>query len=143
MEIKIKYHSNEIPKIRAIKEGDCIDLYAAERVELKQFDFKIISLGISMKLPEGYRANLSPRSSTYKNWGILQTNSPGIIDEIFCGENDIWGMPVVALRDTIIEIGDRICQFEIVKKMEEKPKFTIVEHMDDEDRGGFGSTGKR
>lgn len=143
MEIKIKYHSNEIPKIRAIKEGDCIDLYAAERVELKQFDFKIISLGISMKLPEGYRANLSPRSSTYKNWGILQTNSPGIIDEIFCGENDIWGMPVVALRDTIIEVGDRICQFEIVKKMEEKPEFTIVEYMDDEDRGGFGSTGKR
>lgn len=143
MEIKIKYHSNEIPKIHAIKEGDCIDLYAAERVELKQFDFKIISLGISMKLPEGYRANLSPRSSTYKNWGILQTNSPGIIDEIFCGENDIWGMPVVALRDTIIEVGDRICQFEIVKKMEEKPEFTIVEHMDDEDRGGFGSTGKR
>ena len=143
MEIKIKYHSNEIPKIHAIKEGDCIDLYAAERVELKQFDFKIISLGISMKLPEGYRANLSPRSSTYKNWGILQTNSPGIIDEVFCGENDIWGMPVVALRDTVIEVGDRICQFEIVKKMEEKPEFAIVEHMDDEDRGGFGSTGKR
>jgi len=141
MDIIIKYHSNDIPKIHAIEQGDCIDLYAAERVELKQFDFKIISLGISMKLPAGYKAYLTPRSSTYKNWGIIQTNSPGVIDESYCGENDVWGMPVVALRDTVIEVGDKICQFEIVQKME-KPNFVPVDHMTDKNRGGFGSTGK-
>ena len=140
--IKVKYHSDAIPKIEAINKGDCIDLYAAERVELKAFQSAKISLGVSMKLPEGYKARLAPRSSTYDNWGIIQTNSIGIIDNSFCGENDIWRMPVLAMRDTVIEVGDRICQFEIDKKME-KPEIVTVEHMGDDDRGGFGSTGKR
>lgn len=140
--IKIKYHSADIPEITPIDQGDCIDLYAAERVELKAFESAVISLGISVKLPDGYKAQLTPRSSTFKRWGIIQTNSVGTIDNSYCGENDIWGMPVLAMRDTVIEIGDKICQFEIVKKME-KPDIIKVDHMEDADRGGFGSTGSR
>lgn len=140
--IKVKYHSDAIPEIKAIDKGDCIDLYAAERVELKAFESAKISLGISMKLPDGYKARLAPRSSTFDNWGIIQTNSIGIIDNSFCGENDIWRMPVLAMRDTIIEIGDKICQFEIVEKME-KPNIIKVDRLGSPDRGGFGSTGSR
>lgn len=141
MKIKIKYHDNEIPKIKKIQQGDLIDLYAAETVKLKQGDFKLISLGISMKLPKGYKANIYPRSSTFKNWGILQTNSVGQIDNSYSGTNDIWKYPVYATRDTTINKGERICQFEIVPVM---PAVEIeeVDTLGDVSRGGFGSTGK-
>lgn len=139
-EIKVKYHSEELQKIEKIEQGDWIDLRAAERVELKQGDFKLISLGISVQLPHGYEAHIAPRSSTFKKWGILQVNSVGVVDESYCGENDIWRMPVYATRDTVIECNDRICQFRIMKKMEPLT-ITTVEHMEGEDRGGFGSTG--
>ena len=140
--IKVKYHSVDIPEIAPIEQGDCIDLYAAERVELKAFESAVISLGISVKMPEGYKAHLMPRSSTFKKWGIIQTNSIGIIDNSYSGENDVWCMPVLAMRDTTIEVGDRIAQFEIVDVMN-TPTIIKVDHMEDADRGGFGSTGSR
>lgn len=95
-----------------------------------------------MMLPEGYEAHVVPRSSTFKNWGILQTNSMGIIDNSYCGDNDIWQMPVYAVRDTHISKGDKICQFRIVPKMP-TVNFAESDHLSDKDRGGFGSTGMR
>ena len=140
--IKIKYHTDEIEKLRYIDgKSDFIDLRAAEDVELKAGDFKLISLGVSMELPKGYEAHIVPRSSTFKTWGIIQTNSMGIVDESYRGDSDIWKMPVYATRDTVIHKNDRICQFRI---MEHQPtiEFDEVEHLDGEDRNGFGSTGK-
>ena len=140
--IKIKYHSDEIEKLTYIDgKSDWIDLRAAENVSLKQGEFKLISLGISMKLPEGYEAHVLPRSSTYKTWGILQANSCGIIDQSYSGTNDIWRFPALAMRDTEIHVNDRICQFRIMKNQPEI-KFEEVDFLEDRDRGGFGSTGK-
>lgn len=139
--IKIKYHSSDIDKIEAISKGDWIDLRAAETVELKAGEFKLISLGVSMKLPEGYEAHIVPRSSTFKNFGITQTNHCGIVDNSYSGTNDIWKLPVLAHRDTTININDRICQFRIVEKMP-NVEFEEVDTLDCVDRGGFGSTGK-
>ena len=141
LEILVKYHDKDLGKIEKFPVGDWIDLRSAERVDMDAGQFKIISLGVSMKLPEGYEAHVLPRSSTFKKWGILLTNSMGIIDESYCGDNDIWGFPALAMRQTTIFKGDRICQFRIVKKMPEV-KFTEVDQMTDKDRGGFGSTGK-
>ena len=140
LEIKIKYHDKNLEKIEKIPVGDWIDLRSAVTVDMKAGDFLIIPLGVSMKLPEGYEANVLPRSSTFKKWGILMTNSMGVIDESYCGDRDIWGFPALAMKNTTIFKGDRICQFRIVKKMEEV-KFTEVDQMEDKDRGGFGSTG--
>lgn len=140
MEIKIKYHNKDLEKMELVQHGDWVDLRAAERVEMKAGDFKIISLGVSMKLPEGYEAHVAPRSSTFKKWGVLQANSVGVIDNSYSGENDIWGFPALAMRDTVIEAGDRIAQFRIMKKME-TIVFVEVDHMEGADRGGFGSTG--
>lgn len=139
-EILIRYHNDNIDKIEEISKGDWIDLRAAETVELKAGDFKIISLGVSMKLPEGYEAHIVPRSSTFKKWGILQTNHMGVIDNSYSGDNDVWGMPVLAMRDTVINENDRICQFRIVERMGHI-HITEVNHLDGTDRGGFGSTG--
>lgn len=138
--VQIKYHDDSIEKIEKIAQGDWIDLRAAETVELKAGDFKIVSLGVSMQLPEGYEAHIVPRSSTFKKWGILQTNHMGVIDNSYSGDNDIWGMPVLAMRDTVINKNDRICQFRIMKKMDDL-QFNEVDHLDGKDRGGFGSTG--
>lgn len=140
--IKIKYFSNEIDKIEKISKGDWIDLRSAETVELKAGDFKLIKLGVGMKLPEGYEAHVVPRSSTFKTWGIIQTNSIGIIDNSYSGDNDEWRMLVHATRDTVINVNDRICQFRI-EKNQPKIMFTEVEHLDSVDRGGFGSSGKQ
>lgn len=140
MEIKIKYHNTEMTRIEKINQGDWIDLRAAEDAEMKAGEFRIISLGVSMKLPEGYEAHIVPRSSTFKKWGILQVNSMGVIDNSYCGDNDVWGFPALAMRDTVIRKGDRICQFRIQRVME-PVEFIEVEHLDAPDRGGFGSTG--
>ena len=142
MEIKIKYHVQDMEKMPPVRHGDWIDLRAAETVELKAGEFRVISLGVSMKLPDGYEAHLLPRSSTFKKWGVIQTNSMGVIDNSYCGEEDIWGFSALAMRDTKIEKGDRICQFRLFKKMEEV-SFIEVEHMEDASRGGFGSTGTK
>lgn len=139
--ILIKYHDNEISKINKISNGDWIDLRSAETITLHKGDFALISLGISMKLPDGYEAHIVPRSSTFKNWGIVQTNHMGVIDNSYSGDDDIWKMPVLATRDTTINKNDRICQFRIVKSMEEV-KIEEVEQLRSQSRGGFGSTGK-
>lgn len=138
--IKIKYFDDEIDKIEKIEKGDWVDLRAAETVELKAGEFKLIKLGIGMILPEGYEAHVVPRSSTFKNFGIIQTNHCGIIDESYCGDNDQWRFPAYAMRDTVINKNDRICQFRIIKKQPDI-SFEAVEHLADKDRGGFGSTG--
>ena len=138
--IKIVYHNSNIDKLTKIENGDWIDLRAAETVELKHGEFKLISLGISMKLPDGYEAHIVPRSSTFKNFGVIQTNSCGIIDNSYSGTNDIWKFPALAMRDAVINEGDRICQFRIIKKQPEL-HFCEVHQLDSNDRGGFGSTG--
>lgn len=140
MTIKIKYHNPFIEKLKMIDQGDWIDLHAAEEVRLKEGEDALISLGVSMKLPEGYEAHIVPRSSTYKKWGIIQTNHMGVIDNSYSGDNDIWKMPVRAMRDTRIDAGDRICQFRLVRKME-PVTFEEVDKLEGPDRGGFGSTG--
>ena len=137
--IRIKYHG-DTPPIERIAVGDWIDLRAAETVTLKAGEWHPISLGISMQLPEGYEAHILPRSSTFKRWGILLPNAMGIIDESYCGDNDIWHFGALAMRDTVIEKGDRICQFRIMEKMP-PVRFEEVTVLGNRDRGGFGSTG--
>ena len=141
--IRIKYFTDKIDKLTYVDgKSDWIDLRASEDVELKAGEFKLIPLGVAMELPKGYEAHLVPRSSTFKNYGILQTNSCGIIDCSYCGDEDMWRMPVYATRDTVIHQNDRICQFRIV---ENQPKITFdeVESLGNADRGGFGSTGRQ
>lgn len=138
--IEIKYHNKDMLKIEKLPNGDWIDLRSAEAVDLKAGEFRIISLGVSMKLPEGYEAHVVPRSSTFKKWGIIQTNHMGVIDNSYSGDNDIWGMPVLATRDTVINVNDRICQFRIIKRQPEV-ELVEVDKLDDRARGGFGSTG--
>lgn len=136
--IKIKYLSDKIERLRYIDgKSDWIDLRAAERVELKKGEFQLIPLGVAMQLPQGFEAHIVPRSSTFKNFGIIQTNHCGIVDESYCGNNDQWFMPAFALRDTVIEVNDRICQFRIFAH---QPTLTFAETDDlgNEDRGGLG-----
>ena len=139
--LKIKYFTDQIAHLEYIEgKSDWIDLRASEDVELKKGEFRLVPLGIAVKLPEGYEAHIVPRSSTYKNFGIIQTNSCGIIDCSYCGDNDMWMMPVIAMRDTIIHTNDRICQFRIVKN-QPAVGFDEVVFLEGNDRGGFGSTG--
>lgn len=139
--IRVHYFSDDIPRLTAIEQGDWIDLRASETVEFQKGEFKLIPIGISVQLPEGYEAHVAPRSSTFKRWGLLQVNSVGVIDNSYCGTNDQWFVPMYATRDTVVEKGDRFCQFRI---MENQPPVTFVEceTLSDADRGGFGSTGK-
>ena len=127
MKILVRYHDGAVP-LTILPQGDWIDLCAAETV--------------TMHLPEGYEAHIVPRSSTFRKWGILQANSMGVIDESYCGDDDVWGFPALAMRDTTIARGDRICQFRVMRKMD-KPELVTVEHLDNASRGGFGSTGTR
>ncbi len=139
--IDILYHSDKIERLKYIDgKSDWIDLRAAEDVTLKKGDFALIDLGVSMKIPDGYEAHLLPRSSTFKTWGIIQTNSMGVIDNSYCSSEDIWKMPVYATRDTKINVNDRICQFRIVKN-QPVIEFNEVDTLDAKTRGGFGSTG--
>ena len=138
--IKIKYHVEGI-EISKIAIGDWIDLCSAEDVIINRGGFKIISLGVSMSLPDGYEAHVVPRSSTFKTWGILQTNGMGIIDNSYSGNGDIWRFPAYATRDTEIKKGDRICQFRIIEKSNMKLK--TVNDLGNNNRGGFGTTGKQ
>ena len=140
MKIRIKYFAEGLTPVEKLVQGDWIDLRAAEDLEMKAGDFRYIRLGVGMILPEGYEAHVAPRSSTFKNFGILVANSFGIIDNSFCGEEDEWRLPALAMRDTVIRKNDRICQFRIVEKQPEL-EFETVEHLREESRGGFGSTG--
>ena len=141
VEIKIKYHSDRIEKLRYIDgKSDWIDLRSAEDVTLKKGDFHLVDLGVSVKLPVGYELYIAPRSSTFRNFGLIQTNGIGIVDESYCGDDDHLMMPVYAVRDTEIHVGDRICQFRI---MEHHPAicFEECDTLMSPSRGGFGSTG--
>ena len=140
MDIKVKYHADIYP-LEKTGKGDWIDLRAAEDVELSAGESKCISLGVSIKLPEGYEALVIPRSSTFKHWGIIQTNHCGLIDNSYCGDNDVWMFPALATRDVLIEKNSRICQFRIQKKMGDVT-FTTVDKLETVNRGGFGSSGK-
>ena len=93
-----------------------------------------------MQLPKGYEGHVVPRSSTFKKWGIIQTNHQAVIDESYCGDQDQWFYPAYALRDTVIHTNDRICQFRIMKK-QPVIEFEEVEELGNENRGGIGSTG--
>ena len=99
MKILVRYHDGAVP-LTVLPQGDWIDLCAAETVTMHAGEFRIISLGVSMQLPEGYEAHIVPRSSTFRKWGILQANSMGVIDESYCGDDDVWGFPALAMRDT-------------------------------------------
>ena len=139
--IKIKYFT-DIDRLDFIEgdKSDWVDLRAAEDVELKAGEFRMIPLGVAMQLPSGYEAHVVPRSSTYKRYGILQTNSMGVIDGSYAGDNDQWMFPALATRAVKIQKGDRIAQFRVLKK-QPNMNFIEVEHLGGKDRGGFGSTG--
>lgn len=139
--ILIKYHNQNLAgTIKQVPGSAWIDLRAAETVEMEAGEFRIISLGISVDFPDGYEAHIAPRSSTFKNYGVLQTNGVGVIEASYRGENDVWGFPALAMRKTVIHEGDRICQFRIIKQME-PVEFIPVNQMIGQSRGGFGSTG--
>ncbi len=143
MELRIKYHA-DIKPLKQVFGCDWIDLRAAVDTVLLPGEFQLIPLGVSIELPENHEAQVVPRSSTYKNWGIIQANSCGIIDESYRGDNDQWFMPVINISagKTWINKNDRICQFRIMKKQPQLD-FEVVDFLDNENRGGFGSTGKR
>lgn len=139
LEVKIKYFDKNSPKLEKFDYGSWIDLYLAEDVKLKSGQRAYLPMGVAMELPKGYEAIMTPRSSTYKRWGILQTNSIGVIDSSYSGDNDEWMMPVLATRDIKIPKETRLCQFRIQK---EQPNFNFVEvnHLG-KNRFGLGSTG--
>ena len=140
--IKIKYFDQEIEKISKIAKGDWIDLRSAEDVAIKKGEYHLIRLGVGMILPEGYEAHIVPRSSTPSKFGIMSANSVGIIDNSYSGDADEWRFPALAIRDTHIEKGDRICQFRIIKNMD-PVEIVEVDHLNEISRGGIGSTGTR
>lgn len=135
---------DEACRPEAIENGDWIDLKAMEDVFLGMGEFRLIPLGVAMKLPDGYEAHIAPRSSTFKNYGIIMTNSVGVVDNSYCGTNDMWKFPAfklgAGLKGPLIKKGERICQFRIIKK---QPKIVFEDSTleDQKDRGGFGSTG--
>lgn len=138
MKVKINTHGNPLPEVH----GEWVDLCTAEDVELGFLDFKIISLGVSMELPKGYYAHVIPRSSTFKNWGILLANSMGVIENTYCGDGDVWGFPAICLRKEGVKIpkGTRVCQFRL-EAQAPAVEFEQVEALGNAGRGGFGSTG--
>ena len=140
-DVKVKYFTDKIDRLEKIEQGDWIDLRVAEDVEMEAGEFRLLHLGVALQLPEGYEAIVAPRSSTYKKWSIILANSIGVIDESYCGDGDEWRFPAIALMDTKIPCNTRICQFRIQKK-QPKLNFITVDHLDNPDRGGIGSTGE-
>ena len=141
MKIKVKMKEQGIQQFEFIDhKSNWIDLRSAENIEFKQGEFKLVPLGFSMQLPEGYEANILPRSSTFKNFGLIQTNGMGIIDSSYCGDEDYWFFPALAMRATAVKKGDRICQFRIIESLQ-KAEFINVEVLGNQNRGGHGSTG--
>lgn len=138
--IIIQYLDDTIERLKKIDKGDWIDLRSAYDYVIPKGELAKVHLGVAMKLPEGYEAHIVPRGSTYKNFGIIQTNHMGVVDNSYSGPNDWWFVPMLALRDNVkIKKGERICQFRIVEK---QPEIDFVEgKLQGEDRGGFGSTG--
>ena len=142
MKIKVKYFSDKIDKLEKIEKGDLIDLRNVETIDLKRGQSKLIRLGVAMELPKGYHAEIYPRSSTFKNYGILLTNSVGVIDNSYCGDNDEWMALILATKDVTIWENTRLFQFRIVENMP-TIEFEEVEHLGNADRNGYGSTGTK
>ena len=152
--LKIRYADKDFPTLQMTEKGDWIDLKTTKDYDIKAGESEFIDLGVAMKLPENYEAWLVPRSGTFRKYGLIQTNSIGIIDNSYSGNNDIWRMPVYATRDTKVSKGERLCQFRLVERM--SVNFSPVsitqshcdllildtDQLDDVDRGGFGSTGR-
>lgn len=162
MKIKIKYFSKDYPRLEKIAKGDWIDLRVdsikrtkrksnlfdniintvkADTIFYQEGDIIKFGLGVAMELPKGYEAEIRPRSSTFKHWGLIQTNSVGTIDNSYCGDNDEWQIEFIAMRDGTINRFDRVCQFRIWEKQPEF-EFEEVDKLVNEDRGGYGSTGR-
>lgn len=140
MQLKIKYLDLTLKRIKQF--GTWYDLRSSCNVTIKLGEHKLIPLGVCIQLPKNYEALLVSRSSTFKNYGIIQTNSPGIIDESYSGNDDQWFFSIYATRDTIVYKNDRICQFRILKK-QPKLKFIEVDNLKNLSRGGHGSTGMK
>lgn len=140
--IRIKYIDKDMPKLEYIdgEKSDWIDLRSAETITMLPGDYRLIHLGVAMELPNDYEAHIAPRSSTFKKFGVIEVNSLGIVDNSFCGDDDWWRFPALAMRQTTIHRGDRICQFRIVKK-QPRIEFREVDSLRNPSRGGFGSTG--
>ncbi len=154
MKIRIKYFDEAI-RLKKISKGNWIDVYAAKDVFVKECERAMIPLGFALELPSGWEGHLAPRSSTFKTWGIIQTNSVGVVDDTYIGDNDQWHMPVYCLqgkdviqeegtefKGTWIKKGDKIGQFRIMEVMPEF-EFEEVDSFGNDDRGGFGSTGRK
>ena len=156
MKIKIKYFSKDYPRLEKIAKGDWIDLrvdtikeWNGEVVEdddwgtifYSKGDVIKVGVGVAMELPNGYEAEIRPRSSTFRNSGLIQTNSVGTIDNSYCGDNDEWMIEFIAMRDGTMKRFDRVCQFRI---WENQPEFEFeeVDRLENKDRGGYGSTGR-
>ena len=146
MRLEVKYHDEKMPKLEVLSVGDFVDLVVVPDMGKKEFiilhsgEYRLLSLGVSIKLPINHHAEVVPRSSTFKRYGILQTNSVGIIDNSYCGDDDVWRFPAYATRDVAIPAYSRIAQFRVVRNM---PRLEIaeVESLGFLNRGGFGSTG--
>ncbi len=139
----VKYFNPKLPPLEYVAgKSDWIDLRAAADVAFQPGEMKLIPLGIAVKLPAGYEAHIAPRSSTFKHFGLLQVNSVGVVDGSYCGDNDQWFVPMLATREVLVREGDRICQFRIMRN-QPPLEFVTAEHLESEDRGGFGSTGVR
>ena len=150
MKLKIKYFNNA-KKLEKISKGNLIDVYANEDVFVLKNHSKTIPLGFALELPKGWEGHLAPRSSTFKTWGIIQTNSVGVVDDTYIGDNDEWSMPVYCLEakkysngafGTWIRKGDKIGQFRIMEVMPDI-EFEEVEELNNPNRGGFGTTGAK
>lgn len=141
LQVKIKYFDESLEKIQKISIGDWIDLRCSETLELKKGKQYDLPLGVAMELPKGYEAWLTSRSSMAKKFHIFHCDDMGIIDGSYCGNNDMWKLPVIALEDVTINKNDRICQFRLHEVMPEV-EFIEVKQLDNPDRGGLGSTGK-
>lgn len=154
MKMRIKYFEGAT-KLEKITKGNWIDVYANKDVFVKCGERAMVPLGFALELPEGWEGHLAPRSSTFKTWGIIQTNSVGVVDDTYIGDNDQWHMPVYCLqgkdiesengeevKGTWIRKGDKIGQFRIMEVMPEI-EFEEVESFGNKDRGGFGTTGTK
>ena len=136
--VKIKYFDKSLPELEC--HGDWIDLYNKEEITIKMAEHKLIDLNIAMQLPKGFEAHILPRSSTFKNYGLIVTNSMGMIDNGYCGDNDEWKLSVIGTKEVTIPKGSRIAQFRIIPSQNVKLK--TVGSLNRSNRGGFGSSGK-
>lgn len=146
--IRVKYFDGAT-KLKKITKGNWIDVYANKDMFIEEGTRAMIPLGFALELPNGWEGHLAPRSSTFKTWGIIQTNSVGVVDDTYIGDNDQWHMPVYCLQGkdsvdgqlgTIIKKGDKIGQFRIMEVMPQI-EFEEVDSFGNADRGGFGTTG--